>query len=177
MRTTIALLALSSFALAACGQSGSDSSAPVQSVEPGKSAAEVAFQFQPGQYRTTIKINKFDIPGVPAAALERMKGAMGKPIEMTYCMSPEKAAMGTEAMKENMAKGKCQFEKFEAWGGTVDSVMVCDSEGMKIRSTSHGTYSPTGSLITATGDMAGPGGQKTHVEQTITMERTGDCVK
>lgn len=177
MRTTIALLALSTVALAACGQSGSDSSAPVQTVDPGKSAAEVAFQFQPGQYRTTIKVDKYDIPGMPAAVLEQMKGAMGKPIEMTYCMSPEKAAMGTEAMKENMAQAKCQFEKFEARGGTVDSVMVCDSQGMKIRSTSQGTYSPTGSVVKATGDLAGPGGQKIHVEQTITMERTGDCAK
>lgn len=175
MRTTIALLALSTVVLTACGQSGSDSSAPGQSADPGRSAAEVAFQFQPGQYKTTINIDKYEIPGVPAAALEQMKGVMGKPIEMTYCMSPEKAAMGTEAMKENMAKGKCEFEKFEARGGNVNSVMVCDSQGMKLRSTSQGTYSPTGSVIKATGDMAGPGGQKVHIEQTITMKRIGDC--
>lgn len=178
MRTTIALLALSTLALAACGQSGTDSSAPGQSAEPAKSAAEVAFQFQPGQYKSTIQIEKIDVPGVPAAALAQMKGMMGKPIEMSYCMSPEKAAMGAEAMKENMAKGKCQFEKFEAKGGTVDSVMVCDNGAAgSMRATSHGTYTPTGALIKATGDMAGPDGKKMHIEQTVKMERTGDCAR
>ena len=102
MRTTIALLAFSTVALAACGQSGSDSSEPVQTVEPGKSAAEVAFQFQPGQYKTTIKIDKYEIPGVPAAALEQMKGVMGKPIEMTEEMErrrkEENAAAADQAL-------------------------------------------------------------------------------
>lgn len=178
MRTTIALLAVSALSLAACGKSSSDSSAPGSSAEPAKNATEVAFQFQPGQYKTTINIDKIDVPGVPAAALAQMKGMMGKPIEMNYCMSPEKAAMGTEAMKENMAKGKCQFERFEARGGTVDSVMVCeDGAAGSIRSSSHGTYSPTGAKIKATGDVAGPDGKKMHIEQTITMERTGECSK
>jgi hypothetical protein len=177
MRKSIAFLALSTFALAACGQSGSDGTAGGKSADPGKTAAEMVFQFQPGQYRTAIKIDKIEIPGMPAAAAAQMKGMMGKPIELEYCMSPEKAATGAEAMKENMAKGKCRFEKFEAKGGTVDSVMVCDSDGMAIRTTSNGTYTPTGSVIKGSGDMAGPGGQKMHIEQTVTMERIGDCAK
>jgi hypothetical protein len=177
MRKSIAFLALSTFALAACGQSGSDEAAGGKTADPGKSAAEMAFQFQPGQYRSVLKIDKIDIPGMPAAAAAQMQRMMGKPIEIEYCMSPEKAATGAEAMKDNMAKGKCQFEKFEAKGGTVDSVMVCDSEGMAIRMASRGTYTPTGSVIKGSGDMAGPGGQKMHVEQTVTMERIGDCAR
>lgn len=177
MRKTIALLAVSSLALAACGKSGSDKATGGQSADPAKTAAEMAFQFQPGQYRTTINIDKIDIPGMPAAALGQAKGMMGKPIIADYCMSPEKAAMGIGAMKENMAKGKCQFEKFEARGGTIDSAMVCDADGSSIRSTSRGTYTPTGSVLKATGEMAGPGGQKMHIEQTIKMERIGDCAK
>lgn len=178
MRKTIAFIALSTFALSACGKSGTDNEAGGKPAEASKSATEVAFQFQPGQYRTSIIIDKFDIPGVPAAAQEQMKRAMAKPMSLEYCMSPEKAGMGVEAMKENMAKGKCQFEKFEAKGGTVETVMVCDNGAAgTLRSTSSGTYTPTGSLIKATGEMAGPGGQKMHIEQTIKMERIGDCAK
>lgn len=178
MRKPIALIALSTLALAACGKSGSDSAAPGQSADPAKAAAGMAFQFQPGQYRTTINIDKIDVPGVPAAVLAQMKGVMGKPMNVEYCMSPEQAAKGADAMKEHMAKGKCQFEKFEASGGTVDSVMVCQSErGGTVRTESHGSYTPTGSVIKGSGDIAGPEGKKMHIEETIKMERIGDCAK
>lgn len=174
MRKSIVFLAISTIALSACGQSGSDQGG---ASDPGKAVEEMAFQFQPGQYRTVINIDKIEIPGLPPAALEQMKGMMGKGTNVEYCISPEQAAQGVEAMKQHMADGKCQFEKFEASGGSVESVMVCQGEGGSIRSTSKGTYTATGSVIKGVGDMQGPGGQKMHIEQTVTMERIGDCAK
>jgi len=178
MRTTIALLALSAISLSACGKSGSDSGGGGQSANPTKAAAEMAFQFQPGQYRSTVTIDKVEIPGMPAAAAAQMKGAMGKMGTFDYCITPEQAAKGMAAMKEHLAKGKCQWEKFEASGGTVDSVMVCEGgRGGSIRTASHGTYTPTGAVMQGAGDVAGPGGKGMHIEETIKMERIGDCAK
>jgi len=176
MRQTYAILVLSTLALAACGKAGSDGAS--QSANPAKAVAEMAFQFQPGQYRTAVTIDKIEIPGMPPAALQQMKGMMGKATNVEYCISPEQAAKGMDVMKEHMAKGNCQFEKFEASGGTVDTVMVCQGgQGGSIRTTSHGSYTPTGSVIKGTGDLAGPGGRTMHIEETVKMERIGDCTK
>lgn len=179
---TYSLLTLSALALAACGKSnsGADGTSAAQgaNIDPAKAAAQMAFQFQPGMYRTAINIDKIDIPGMPPAALEQMKGMMGKATKVEHCVSPDQAAKGLEVMKEHMGKGKCQFEKFEANGGTVDSIMVCDGgQGAKIRTASHGTYTPTGSVVKGVGDMTGPGGKSMHIEETVTMERIGDCTK
>jgi Protein of unknown function (DUF3617) len=81
-----------------------------------------------------------------------------------------------EAMKEQMGKGQCKFESFNARGGTIDSVFSCEAgPGTTMRATSQGTYTPTGSKVAAKVDLTGPGGKGMHLEQTMTMTRIGDC--
>lgn len=83
---------------------------------------------------------------------------------------------GIDVMKEQMGKGQCQFEKFDASGGKVETVFSCSpGAGMTLKAVSKGEYSATGSKVSVTSDMAVPGGKTIHVEQTITMERIGDC--
>lgn len=176
MRKTLAFLAVSTLALTACGKSGSSSGS--QSADPAQAAAKVAFQFQPGQYRSSVTIDKVEIPGMPPGAAAHMKGAMGKMGTFEYCITPEQAAKGMDAMKEHMAKGKCQWEKFEVSGGTVDSVMVCEGgRGGSIRTASSGTVTPTGAVMKGVGDVTGSGGKGMHIEETVKMERIGDCAK
>lgn len=171
------IFVLATLALAACGQSGSDGTGgTAASVDPAKAAAEIAFQFQPGKYRTTVDFGKVEIPGMPSAMAEQMKAMMTQKTSSDYCVSPEQAASGMEVMKEQMGKGQCQFEKFAASGGKVDSVFTCQTgQGMSLRSASQGTYSPTGSKVAVTSDMTIPGGKSMHIEQTVTMERIGEC--
>jgi hypothetical protein len=179
MRQTsrFAMLAAAALALAGCSKASDDAAGSGgTSVDPAKAAAEMAFQFKPGKYRTTIEIQKFEIPGMPAAFAGQMKAMMSKEAASEYCVSPEQATRGLEIMKEQMGKGKCQFERFDAKAGSVDSVFTCNSgEGMQLRSVSKGTYTETGSRAAVTADMSMPGGKAMHVEQTVTMERIGDC--
>lgn len=164
--------------LGACGQAG-DSPAADKSMAPadvGKAVSEMAFQFEPGKYRTTIDIAKFEMPGVPAQAAEQMKAMMTRKTSSEYCLSPEQAKRGMDVMKEQMGKGQCKFEKFDASGGTVESVFTCNSgQGMALKSTSRGTYDSTGSKVDVVADMSIPGGRSLHLEQTVTMVRIGDC--
>lgn len=181
MRSPVTLnLALATvLALTACGKSASGgASADGQAADPAKAAAQMAFQFQPGQYRSAVTINKVEMPGMPAGAADHMKTAMGKVGMVEYCISPEQAAKGMEAMKEHLAEGKCHWEKFAANGGSVDAVMACEGpNGGSIRTASHGTYTPTGAIMQASADMMGPGGRGMHIEETVKMERIGDCTK
>ncbi len=179
MRISIgkSLCALSALALGACGQSASDDKTGGGSGKTAlENAAEVAFQMQPGKYRTTMAIQKIEVPGMPPQMAERMKAMMSKAASAESCVTPEAAKRGLDVMKEQMAKGKCQFEKFEASGGTLDTAFTCQSgQGLTMKATSHGTFSPTGSQVQVVRDMAGPGGKTMHVEQTVTTERVGEC--
>jgi hypothetical protein len=172
------LAALTLLALAGCSKQTPEdkAAAAVASGDPAKAAAEMAFQFQPGQYRTTIAVHKVAVPGMPAMMAEQMKHAMSKSLSSEHCISPEQAAKGVEAMKQHMGQGKCQFESFNARGGTVDSVFTCQTGAdMALRSTSHGTYTRTGSEVAVKAEMKGPGGNAVQIEQTVTTARIGDC--
>ncbi len=179
----LTILTLSAAALAACGQSGKEGDAAkgaeasaAAPADPDKEAAEVAFQFQPGLYRTTISVQKIEMPGAPPEIAGKIKAAMGKVQTSEHCMKPDQAAKGMAAMKEGMAKGKCTFDKFEASGGKVSSAFSCQAgEGMTMRAESNGTYSPTGSEVFIKVDSSAPAGGSMHIEQTVKSERIGDC--
>ena len=179
MRKSIAnsLFALSLLALGACGQSASDDQSGGGKAKSAlENAGQIAFQMQPGKYRTTMAIQKIEIPGMPPQMAEQMKAMMSKAASAESCVTPDAAKRGLEVMKEQMAKGKCQFEKFEARGGTLDTAFTCQSgQGLTMKAVSHGTFSPTGSQVQVVGDMAGPGGKTMHVEHTVTTERIGEC--
>ena len=94
-----------------------------------------------------------------------------------YCLTAEDAAKGVESMKQHMAKGTCQFSKFEAVGGTIDTAMSCQMGSGALTATGHGTYTDTGSVVTATSDMTMGAGRKVHMEEVVTTTRIGDCTK
>lgn len=175
---TTLLSAVAVLALVGCGQSASDAEqaggAAVK--DPMAAAAEVAFQMQPGKYRTTVSIEKLEIPGMPAGMSDQMKAMLSKQANHETCVSPEQAARGVEIMKEQMARGQCQFDRFDASGGKVSSLFTCKTaEGMTLTAETAGTYSPTGSKVSSKGEMSGPGGVQMKVEQTMVTERIGDC--
>jgi Protein of unknown function (DUF3617) len=172
-----AILAAMSIILASCNQASNDAAEQGgASVDPVKAAADLAFQFKPGKYRTTVEVQKLEIPGMPAAMAGQMKAMMSEKTASESCISPEQSKRGLEIMKEHMGKGKCRFEKFDAAAGSVDSVFTCDTgEGMQLKAVSKGTYTDTGSQAAITADMTVPGGRAMHVEQTVRMERIGEC--
>lgn len=176
MRNSIVFptLALAALALAACGKSASDD--PATSGTAMEKAAEMAFQMQPGKYRTSMVVKKIELPGMPPQMAEQMKAMMSKNATSESCVTPDRAAKGVELMKEQMSKGQCSFDKFDASGGKVDAAFTCKSgDQMTLKATSKGTYTPTGSIIEASGTMEGPGGKTMQIEHVITTERIGDC--
>ena len=132
---------------------------------------------QPGLYRTTVDLKQIQVPDLPPQILAMLKQRMAeKPI--TYCVTPEDAAKGLDALKERLGKGKCQFERFDAAGGTLDAAFTCDVGGKgSMKVASHGTYTETGSVSTASVDMTMAGVSKMHLEQVNTTTRVGDCTK
>ncbi|MFM5895843.1 MAG: DUF3617 domain-containing protein [Novosphingobium sp.] len=178
MRIAIVLPLAAALSLAACNKAGGGSDAGGGSGSmPEKVAAAVSeMKIQPGLYQATVDIKAVDMPGLPPAVLDGVKkGMAGKPL--TYCISAEDAAKGIAAMKEHMAKGKCQFDKFDAANGTIDQSMTCQMGKGTMHVIGHGTYTDAGSVVASTTDMSGPGGKTMHLEQVTTTKRVGDCTK
>lgn len=167
-------------ALSACNKAGSPSGAASGDPAANAKAAAAAVadvHFQPGLYQAKVDIKQLEMPGMPPQMVAAMKSRMlDKPL--SYCLSPEDAAKGAQLMKERMGKGQCQFTKFSASGGTIDSEMTCNAGGKgEMHAVAHGTYTDTGSVTSSSVDVAmGPAG-KMHLEQVTTTTRVGDCTK
>ena len=180
MRLPIVLPLIAVLCLTACnkGSAPAGSSASDPAANP-KSAADAAadIRFQPGLYQAKVDIKQFDMPGLPPQVVAAMKSRMlDKPL--TYCLTPEDAAKGAHVMKERMGKGQCQFTRFNAAGGKMDSEMTCNAGGQgEMHAVAHGTYTDSGSITSSRVDVAmGPTG-KMHMEQVTTTTRIGDCPK
>ena len=180
MRLPVVLPLIAVLSLTGCNKarapSGGASGDPAASVQAAaKAIAEM--HIQPGLYQAQVVIKQLDMPGMPPQVVAAMKSKMlEKPL--TYCITPEDAAKGAEAMKERMGKGQCQFTRFNAAGGTIDSEMTCNAGGQgEMHAVAHGTYTETGSVTSSSVDVAmGPTG-KMHMEQVTTTTRVGDCTK
>ena len=166
---------IAAIALQGCGQSSDKSGAAASSGNAAAASAaldEPSFKVQPGKYRSTINITKLDLGGLPV----QVAAAMPRESSYEYCVTPEQADKGLDAIKQQIAKGGCQFESFKASGGTVDGVFTCTAEGgFAMRSASHGTYTDSGSDVSITADAKLPGGRSMHVEQSVKAQRIGDC--
>ncbi|MGB7653895.1 MAG: DUF3617 domain-containing protein [Novosphingobium sp.] len=175
MRHFAILPLVAALVLPGCGQSSDKTGAAATSGNAAAASAaldEAAFKVAPGKYRSSVNITKLDLGGLPV----QVAAAMPRQSSYEYCVTPEQAAKGIEALKQQMAKGSCQFESFKASGGTVDSVFTCTADGgFAMRSVSHGTYSESGSDVSVTADAKLPGGRSMHVEQSVKAQRIGDC--
>ena len=180
MRLPLILPLVAALSLTACNKAGAPAGGASSDPAANASAAAAAvadIHFQPGLYQAKVDIKQLDMPGMPPQLVAAMKTRMlDKPL--TYCLSPEDAAKGAQVMKERMGKGKCQFTKFNAAGGTIDSEMTCNAGGRgELHAVAHGTYTDTGSVTSSSVDMAMGGASKMHMEQVTTTNRVGDCTK
>lgn len=168
-----AIASAGALALSACGSGGKEP--PGQGPE-ATGAPAGAFKLQPGKYRTSVSVEKIEIPGLPIAMADQMKAMMGKATAEDSCITPERAARGHEVLKQQIARGKCRFDRFKADAGELDSVFTCQTgDGMRMEATSRGTYSSTRSEMRIDGRLTGPGGKTMHVIQAVKSERIGDC--
>ena len=176
MRPPVSLAMIALLALSACNKAPENGAADPAAGAKALAAAD-NFQMQPGLYRTTIDLKQINVPDLPPQVLAMLKQRMvEQPI--TYCITPADAAKGLEAMKERLGKGKCQFDSFNAAGGKLDANFTCDMGGKgSMKVASHGSYTDTGSVTTASVDMAMAGVNKMHLEQVNTTTRIGDCTK
>lgn len=176
MRHSVFIPVVLALAVAGCGKGDESAAGGDASKSSAANAAAAAAEFKlvPGQYRSTITVQKFTAEGLPPQVSEMM----GKPRSFEYCISAEQAAQGLEGLKRQMADGNCQYENFNAAAGAIDATFTCSpASGMTMKASSKGRYTDSGSQVMVVADMAMPGGKSIHVEQSVKAERIGDCTK
>jgi hypothetical protein len=136
-------------------------------------------ELTPGNWKSTMAMTKFDIPGAPPEVAARAKAMLGQSQTTEACMDAAQAKLGVREMSSSMQQGECTMEDFQQAGGTMSGTMVCKGEtgfgAPKMAMT--GTYAPEKVTMVLSGEVSDdklPGG-KANIAMTITSDRTGEC--
>ncbi|MBX7482453.1 DUF3617 domain-containing protein [Qipengyuania qiaonensis] len=176
----IAIAAVASFTLAACGGNSADADGDGEiTMEEAAAKSADMVRPQPGQYRTTVEFVDVSMPDAPQQVQDMMRGMFDRgPQTHEYCLTKEEADKGFEEMARQAQDNSsdCTFEKFDAAGGRIDAIMNCNAAGQgAARMTMTGTASETASEMTMTMDAEGPNGQTMKMTMKSSQERIGDC--
>jgi hypothetical protein len=137
-------------------------------------------ELTPGNWKSTMTMTKFDIPGAPIAMAQNAKAMLGKSQSTDSCVTPAMAKAGVKDMSSSMQQGDCKMEDYKQSGGKMSGTMKCTSSAIGATDmTMNGTYTADKVNMTLSGEIADaklPGG-KASIEMTINSARTGDCKK
>jgi hypothetical protein len=179
MRTIHVLPLVAAILLAGCGDKAGENGEGAVSHEEAAAAAAGVPAPQPGQYRTSVELLEFEIPGMTDQMKAQMRSIVGGELAKgnTSCLTPEEAAAnGPKRMAENMAEGNCTFNKFDVSGETISADMQCTGDdGLTSHVLMSGTMTQTSSDMTMTMDHAMEGVGQVRMKMHLKSERTGDC--
>lgn len=136
-------------------------------------------ELNPGMWKSTMTMSKFDIPGAPPEVAARAKGMLGQAQTTSACMTAAQAKAGVRDISSSMQQGDCRMEDFTQSGGKMGGTMVCTgTSGFGAPTMAMvGTYTPEKVSMNLAGEVSDgklPGG-RANVGLTITSARTGDC--
>lgn len=151
-----------------------------KSMEEAKAEAQKLDRPRPGQYKQTVSITQFEIPGAPPQAQEQLKQAMARQNEIDFCLTEEMAAKGFRDMFQEVGKnGECKYDRFDVSGGKLDAELNCEAPGKgKAHIVLSGKVTPEGSDVTVTVDQDHPTDPmgKAKIGMRMTSQRMGDCL-
>ena len=150
-----------------------------KSMEQAKQEAAQLERPDPGQYKQTTKITKFEVPGAPPEMVAQIRTMMeGQGGDLTYCLSKADTEKGFEEMFRKGSQGDCKYERFDASANTIDAIMVCNAgAGGSARMTMNGTVSSTGSKVKVNVEQKNdksPMGNA-NIAMELDTKRIGDC--
>ena len=163
--------------LTACGQDKGVSAENESAESVAKKVAESGEQIRPraGRWRNEMKLEKLEIPGMPAQLKEAMNKQLSAGQTHFSCLTPEQAERPNAAFFQKEASG-CTYKHFTMAGGKVDAEMVCDrGQGQQQTMTMSGTYSDErfDMHMSSQGTMAR--GMTMNMTMSVKAERVGEC--
>ena len=141
-------------------------------------------ELNPGNWKTTMKVTSFEVPGAPPEMQkqikDRMAAMMGQGQSTESCMTAEQAKAGVRDFSKKSQQGDCTLDPYTQGGGKMSGTLKCQggmfgADGMKM----DGTYSDSKVDMTMAADINQPAlpGGKASIKMSVVSERTGDCKK
>ena len=172
----VALLIFAAVPLAGCGgPSVNEENASVEEVsEKVREASRDQGLIRPGQWTSSVTIERMDMPGVPPQAAEQMKRMVAQTHTSERCLTPEEV----QQPKGDFFGGNenCRYDHFTMRGGRIDAQMRCTAQGATQVMDMEGTYSPDAYEMRMTSrSEGGPTGQGMTMQMKVEAERVGEC--
>ena len=135
-------------------------------------------ELNPGNWKSTMSMEKFEIPGASAEIQARANQMAGQSQSMESCMSAAQAKLGVRDYSKSMQQGDCQMNDFTSGGGKMSGTMSCKSGALGATALKmEGTYTEDMVEMALAGEVSQPSlpGGKANIAMKIASERTGDC--
>lgn len=141
-------------------------------------------ELTPGNWKTTMKVTSFEVPGASSTVQEQIDERMAKMRDAGQstesCMTPEQAKAGVRDFSKKSQQGDCTLDPYTHGGGKMSGTLKCKGgqfgpDGMKM----DGTYSDNKVDMAMAADIQQPSipGGKATIKMSVVSERTGDCKK
>jgi len=159
---TVAALGVA-LAVAGCGKSGS---------------ADGPVKREAGNWKTDVKLVKFEVPGMPAEAKDQMTKMMAGASGMDQCFTKEqveKEDIAAELAKGPGSGGECKWSKKDIAGGKIDVAGTCTANGQTVDMAMTGTMEAKKTDVTITTKGKVPTGGDMEMVMQMTSTHTGPC--
>ena len=131
-----------------------------------------------GNWKTDVKLVKFEVPGMPP----EMKDGMAKMMEgasgMDQCFTQEqvdKEDIASELAKGPGNGGECKWSKKDVSGGKIDVAGTCTANGQTVEMAMNGTMETKKTDVTVTTKGKIPTGGDMEMIMQMTSTHTGPC--
>lgn len=135
-------------------------------------------ELTPGNWKNTMTMTKFDIPGASPEIAQRTGAMLGQSQSQELCMNAAQAKLGVREFSNAVQQGQCKMEDFTQGGGKMSGKVVCASGPMGATTMAmNGIYTTEKIEMTLGGEISQaqlPGG-KANIEMKVTSERIGEC--
>lgn len=168
------ILAFAALALTGCNNSDSIEAKNESAEKVAEKVAKSDIKPRPGRWESTLKIERMDMPNLPAEARAAMSQRMGEAQKFATCLTPEDVAKPDASFFQGAESG-CTYERFTMANGAIDASMICDHAGRTQKTTMTGTYGADSYAIKVASTGEAQPGMPMEVSMSIASRRVGDC--
>jgi len=129
-----------------------------------------------GNWKTDVKLVKFEMPGLPANMKDEMAKQFAASGGTEQCLTQEQAEKEDPAdtLTKGMGQG-CNWSKKDIGGGKIDVAGSCTANGQKVDLAMAGTMGAKKTDVTISTKGPTPAGGQMEMEMQVTSTLTGPC--
>jgi hypothetical protein len=145
----------------------------------GKSEnADGTVKREAGNWKTEIKLVKFEVPGMAPEMKDQMQQMMNSASNLDQCFTQEqvdKEDIAAELAKGPGEGGECTWSKKNVAGGVIDVAGTCTANGQTVEMAMNGTMETKKSDVTIMTKGKVPAGGDMEMVMQMVSTHTGPC--